>query len=577
MAAPRGKPSKTSNPGHIDKPIYARTNVLCNGQIAWKVGWELDLEYNKADPQKADLRPIIDVKDDLNALNSLQIQRARSLTPIEVKQPLRHVHSCLPKAVRAQIYTGDLYGSAGDVFSCPDNGFKSKKKHVFGNEVRANRDLIYNDFFRRLRRAQWFLWDVEAEKGHWVAVLAHLYKKDIRNPAKRENPTDPDIPSVIPSPGFNRIDQWCVVTARRSPEGNTMVDRVRKRLPEILKEGRVRFDKNSEINPAIWVPMDESNWSSGIRVYALIKTLMHRITEFYCKQVPQQQSFWDPLPGWLNVDEVRAEMQGRAAQRCLAATGYRSRIAIEGVRRWIGVKEKVRADELRPRHRENRAYQTGKLTNGRCVPIMPPKLSGDNSDSGSDEDDDKGPPKGPPFLNPPPASAMSEWNGEDEDYEQAFKSDSSSDEKKKQPNPSNQISFQVPPDSKAFSPGHEITKTEALETYKAKMMQSYKDKLSNSDGYPYEQAILEKFKQHPQPGQTSTHEEPANKDETKSDTIQRKDLKRKLEEELANASLAALEAEANKLGGFDALIKNQIDKNAAKKYKPTFGNNEEDA
>jgi hypothetical protein len=61
------------------------------------------------------------------------------------------------------------------------------------------------------------------------------------------------------------------------------------------------------------------------------------------------------------------------------------------------VKEKVRADELRPRFRENQAYETGKLdASGRCVPIKPPKPSGNNSDDGSDEHDDRGPPEEPP-------------------------------------------------------------------------------------------------------------------------------------------------------------------------------------
>ncbi|KAI3329200.1 hypothetical protein HD806DRAFT_275684 [Xylariaceae sp. AK1471] len=415
MAAPRGKPSKTSALGKPTKPYWARTNVLCNGQIGWKVGWELDMTYNATDPQRADLRPIADVVDDLNALNSLQIQRAKPLTPLEVKQPLRHVHSSLPKPVRARIYTGDLYGSAGGVFSCPDDEFPTRMKSVFQNDIRADGELNENDFFRRLRRTEWFLWDIEAEKGHWVAVIAHLYKKDIRNPNKRKFLHNPDIPSVIPSPHFNRIDQWCVVTARRSPQGDAMVGRVKQRLPEILKEGRIRIDKDSEIDPAIWVPMDESNWSSGIRVYVLIKTLMHRVTEFYCGQVQHQQTFWDPLPGWLNVDEIRAEMQGRAAQRCLAATGYRSRIAIEGVRRYIGLKVKVRADELRPRFRENRVYETGKLDeNGRCVPIKPPKPNGNNSDDGSDENDDQGPPKGPPGGPPgPPPTNVDGWSDKD--------------------------------------------------------------------------------------------------------------------------------------------------------------------
>ncbi|KAI1118729.1 hypothetical protein F5Y14DRAFT_178198 [Nemania sp. NC0429] len=359
--------------GRLSKPIYTRTSVLCNGQIAWKVGRDKDMEYDKTDPQRADLRPVTDVTDDLHALNSLQIQRSNPLTPIEIKQPLRHVQSCLPTAVRPHVYTGDLYGSAGGVFhACSDSEFQHRLSGVFGNETRANGAVEYNNFFRPLRRAEWLLWDVEAEEGHWAAVIAHLYKGKMPNPNKKDHPDNPDVPAVVQSFSFNRIDEWCVVTARRSPRANKMVDRIRKRLPAVLAEGNIGLDEDSEIYPAIWIPTNNTTWASGLCVYDLIKTLMHRVTEFHCRRLPHQKSFWSPLPGWLNLDEVRAEMQGRAAQRCMAATGYRSRIAIEGVRPWLGAEGVIPSNRLRPRRRDSRAYVTGQVEkDGHCVPVDP--------------------------------------------------------------------------------------------------------------------------------------------------------------------------------------------------------------
>ncbi|KAI0859545.1 hypothetical protein F4860DRAFT_249155 [Xylaria cubensis] len=382
------KPGKTSQPGRLNKPIYARTSVLCNGQIVWKVGSAQDMEHVKSDVKRAELKSPTDVMDDLNALNSLQLYRAKPLTPLELKQPLRHVQSCLPGDVKARIYTGDLYGSAEGVFSCPDHQFETRAKRVFENEVRGDGEMNYNDFFRRLRRAEWLLWDVEAEEGCWVAVIAHLYKSTIRNPNKKSFPDNPDIRSSILSPEFNKIDEWCVVTAKRSPEGEAMVDRVKNRLSTILRKGKIGIDQDSEVKPAIWVPMDETNWSSGLHVYSLIKTLMHRLTELHCTKQRHRPTFWHPVSGWLNVDEVRAEMQGRAAQRCMAATGYRSRIAIEGVHRSIGMKEVVLAKELRPRYRDNQAYRTGKVgEDGRCISVDP---DADSTDDGSGDDDDEG-------------------------------------------------------------------------------------------------------------------------------------------------------------------------------------------
>ncbi|KAI0200053.1 hypothetical protein F4808DRAFT_175950 [Astrocystis sublimbata] len=380
------KPARTSRPGHPNKLIYARTSVLCNGQIAWKVGQDRDMEFSRSDARKAELRPIEEAEDDLNALNGLQVYRSKPLTPLEVKQPLRHVQSSLPSAVKARVYTGDLYGSTDSVFFCPNSLFQATCKRVFGNDVRADGAMNYNDFFRRLRRAEWLLWDVEADEGHWVAVIAHLYKSPIRNPNKKLFKEDGSIPSSVPSPDFNRIDEWCVVTPERSPQGRALVQRVRRRLPTILLEGNIRFDSDSEIQPALWIPEDDTDWSSGLRIFALIKTLMHRVAEFHCKGRGHQPSFWHPTSGWLNIDEVRAEMQGRAAQRCMGATGYRSRIAIEGVHRWIGIKEVVLAKELRPRRSDCQAYYPGRIgEDGHCVPVG---LEDPPSDVVDDELDD---------------------------------------------------------------------------------------------------------------------------------------------------------------------------------------------
>ncbi|KAI0508360.1 hypothetical protein F5B22DRAFT_402141 [Xylaria bambusicola] len=391
MVVPVKKPSGSAPKGRLDNPIYARTSVLCNGQIVWKVRGEQDLTYSATDPQRADLRYPIDATDNLNALNGLQLYRSKPLAPLELKQPLRHVQSSLPKAVKSAIYTGDLYGSLGGVFSCLNEDFDTTVSNVFGNEVRGDGNLNYNDFFRRLRRSEWLLWDVEAEKGHWVVVVAHLYKSIIGNSKKRNFPDNANIPATTQSSDFNAIDAWCIVSPENGKHGDALVKRVETRLPAVLVEGGIRFDVDSERIASIWVPTDKSNWASGLHVYNIIKTLMHRLTEFHCRETAYDESFWDPLPGWLNVDEVRAEMQGRAAQRCMASTGYRSRIAIEGVRRYIGWKEVVRANELRPRHRDNIAYRTGLYgKDGHGIPVSKKwSKSGDKTALSDDEDDGK--------------------------------------------------------------------------------------------------------------------------------------------------------------------------------------------
>ena len=72
----------------------------------------------------------------------------------------------------------------------------------------------------------------------------------------------------------------------------------------------------------------------------------------------------------------------------MAATGYRSRIAIEGVRRYIGWKEIVRANELRPRHRDNVAFRPGLFgKDGYGIPVSTSSFALGNK---SDDEDDEG-------------------------------------------------------------------------------------------------------------------------------------------------------------------------------------------
>ncbi|KAI1367335.1 hypothetical protein F5Y08DRAFT_336795 [Xylaria arbuscula] len=424
------KPAGAAARGQPDHPIYARTSVLCNGQIVWKVRGEQELTFSETDPEKADLRSPADAIDDLNALNGLQFKRNGVLQPIELKQPLRHVQSSLPKPVKSKIYTGDLYGSMGDVFSCPPEEFATRCRDVFGNELRADGNMNYNDFFRRLRRSEWLLWDVQPEKGHWVVVVAHLHKSVVPNPNKKNFSDNANIPAFTTSPDFNMVDAWCIISPERKRKGDALVQRVETRLEAVLRQGRIGIDQ--EQRGSVWVPTTRIAWTTGLHAFNIIKTFMHRITELHCRQQDYDESFWDPLPGWLNVDDVRAEMQGRAAQRCMVATGYRSRIAIEGVRRYIGWKEIVRANELRPRHRDHVAFRPGLYgRDGYGIPATTglPEDERDDVDSlfgsvGSGDDIDNTPYeyKGNKFEGPlgTPPPHVEGWNS-DEDSDDYFR------------------------------------------------------------------------------------------------------------------------------------------------------------
>ncbi|KAI1496054.1 hypothetical protein F5X99DRAFT_425222 [Biscogniauxia marginata] len=382
--------------GSDNDPIWARTSVLCNGQIAYKVKNKNELEPRQ-DPKdpRYNYKPGRDAADNLFSLNSLQISRKHALSGLEVARPLSHAWGCLPLPVQNRIWLGADFGWEGDIFKCPDNDFNNRMGAKFGKRTRANGKVIYSKFFQQVRSAEYLLWPVEVDDGHWMAVLAHLRKRNVPNPAKPANLGNDAIPDTIPSKDYNSILRWGVVTARRDPPAQALKNRVRQRFAEIVKQGDLTLSNNLETE--LWVPEDTDNFSSGLRVYNLIKEQMHRVTEFYCREIPHQGSFWDPHRGWLDVDEVRSEMQGRAAQNCLNDLAYYARIAIEGVRPEIGIKNKVKAHKLRPKNKNKRAYIPGQVSGGHCVESGGYKAPDNENDP--DNDPEKGPEKGP--ENPP--------------------------------------------------------------------------------------------------------------------------------------------------------------------------------
>jgi len=56
-------------------------------------------------------------------------------------------------------------------------------------------------------------------------------------------------------------------------------------------------------------------WSSGLRVFEMMRIWLERMTEFYCyspgENIGNKETFWvHPHPGWFNADFVRSSMIG---------------------------------------------------------------------------------------------------------------------------------------------------------------------------------------------------------------------------------------------------------------------------
>ncbi|KAI1074421.1 hypothetical protein F5B20DRAFT_563688 [Whalleya microplaca] len=186
---------------------------------------------------------------------------------------------------------------------------------------------------------------------------------------------------------YNRINEWCIVSPDRSERSKTLVQRVRTRFLQIMSDGDIIVPGGSELAKSIWVPpldptrSGEVERTSGLHVYALIRQIMHRITDRLCRGVYHNRTLWAPTSGWINVDEVRAEMQGRIAQLCLEDFKYLARIAIAPVSQNLRVREEdIRARSLYPSDAYKFPYVPGvEDENGSCrVAIIDPSHPADD-------------------------------------------------------------------------------------------------------------------------------------------------------------------------------------------------------
>ncbi|KAI5923206.1 hypothetical protein F4810DRAFT_669318 [Camillea tinctor] len=296
--------------GTQDTPIWARTSVLSNGQIVAKVKAKTELEPRKdpTDPRSR-YRDVEDTADNLHALNSLQISRSNVLRGFEVTRPLLHVWECLPEAVQERIGLGGESGWEDGLFPPNRQTFIDNIEPQLRKKTQADGKVIYADLLQQIRSSQYFLWPIEAEEGCWMAVILHLGKENIINPAKAKAPKNPKVPDTIPPDSYNTIINWAVVYPRPEQAARNLRDRVIRRLGRIVRRGDLRLHDDREIR--LWVPEQLEDFGSGIRVFNILKEQMLRVTDFFSQETGHQQSFWANHRGWLNVDEIRGEMQVR--------------------------------------------------------------------------------------------------------------------------------------------------------------------------------------------------------------------------------------------------------------------------
>ncbi|KAI8946695.1 hypothetical protein F4801DRAFT_596248 [Xylaria longipes] len=310
--------------GETDRVEFGRASVLANGMIGVKPKKRTDLEKSAAIPNPAE------AESDLYALNSLQLHRSQPLEQLSVQIPIEYLHDNLPPGARRRI--GIPICGSPYIFSCPD-------EHVLRRIRKYYRR--WQGFWDTFRDSEYVFWPIEAERGYFVTAIFHMDKGLVDDP-NFDPDEDPnaDIPRVQ-NPLFNIVHAWSVVDPQRGPTARKRVTRVRDRIERIFAAEGITFGplsymdqqvENGERRAMPWVPplTTSDDWSSGIRLFALVRQLIQRVLDSYCTGTGHEEWFFaEPTCGWLNVDQVRHEMIGICAINTLEDMNWNARLAVE--------------------------------------------------------------------------------------------------------------------------------------------------------------------------------------------------------------------------------------------------------
>jgi len=307
MSRARGKPVG----GTAEVPIYTRATILDNGLIGAKPANKTGIERN------ADIPDPTSTADDLYALNCLQLFREMPLEPMSVQIPMENVIDNLPKPLHLRVRIAPAGGT--DVFGADVEGIDTVIKQTY-----ENYDRLWNMF----AACEYIFWPIEVATGHFVTAIFHLRQSNV-------------------------VESWSVVEPQRGEKGLKTVARVASVIQKmfamkniVVETDSYRDDSHKDPEEGFrpwslpWVPPadygedDSQVWHSGIRSFALVRQLIWRVLDKYCKKEEHDESFWtEPTCGWLNIDQVRHDMMGICAVNTIYNMKWYARLAVECIER----------------------------------------------------------------------------------------------------------------------------------------------------------------------------------------------------------------------------------------------------
>ncbi|KAI0187254.1 hypothetical protein F4808DRAFT_452462 [Astrocystis sublimbata] len=365
-----------------NKTSMTRTNVLetNTGPIVVEERWPRK-DKNRGPPDlPGNFRTSRRVERSLNALQVLQLERTQYLLGDTLSVPLQFLHDSLPYMVQEdvniiQAVTEDLWCHYMD----------KKEVDTIPPMVRDFRD----EYAKSLPGKRYHFWPIDISTHaegfkipRWALIVLHLTNR----PGPNDDVGGVDDPLQGP---YNFLDSYTVLFAGHGRHNREDEDDIASMLLALLPHMGITVDHESH-REHVWIPPSAKGletWSSGLRVFEMVRIFLERLTESYCMNphCHDPPRFWAAHCGWFNADAVRSNMIGMAATMTNRAMDNTTRIAIEPI---LDDAMKVRrsgrpikSERMEPNRRRTGAFQPQ-------VTRTHPTYIEDYPDGVEDEDDE---------------------------------------------------------------------------------------------------------------------------------------------------------------------------------------------
>ncbi|KAI1261370.1 hypothetical protein F5Y18DRAFT_440489 [Xylariaceae sp. FL1019] len=345
----------------------ARTNVFSTGSGNIKIDKRWHNKITNANlPEK--WRDSKSVLRRFNALQVLQSKRDQPVLAGALKEPLSFMFDSLPVMVQDDV----------NIFCPVKYSDDPDREGTFDWLTQERHDKLIEQYGPEIRRKPYHFWpfDVEQDEGEpprWGLIVMHMaHRPAVRQSAYRDDENsylDDEAPETIsPDAAFDYLQSCAVIYPDHGTSARDLETAIGSKLFNILTEMDIDVH-HEDIRKRPWIPPmnpphqeGKEYWSTGLRVFEMIRVWLDRVTESYCwdPRVHDDADFWRAHPGWFNPDAVRSNMIGMAATMVNRAMQSQTRIAIEPIKE--GVMSVRRGDILessKTKRKKTAKYKSG--------------------------------------------------------------------------------------------------------------------------------------------------------------------------------------------------------------------------